>query len=67
MTRIKLRIAAIMLIACGALLSACGEKPPVVEEASLGVKLMDQAHDVVDQANQGVNAADSLLDSLEGK
>lgn len=69
MTKFKLKIAAILLLSCGAVLSACGEKPsvPVVEEASIGTKLIDQAQDLVNQNNDSVNDADKLLDSLESK
>ena len=59
MTKFKLKIAAILLLSCGAVLSACGEKPsvPVVEEASIGTKLIDQAQDLVNQINQAQDQA----------
>ena len=62
----KIRLLGIILtLLTASLLTGCKEKKPVVvEEAELGKKLIDQANDVVNQAQQG--NPDDVLNNVQG-
>jgi len=64
MKKLKLKTAAVLVIACGTLLSACGEKPPEIEEASIGINLINQTKDIVNQANSEADIANDLINNM---
>ncbi|MBR6172694.1 MAG: hypothetical protein IKQ49_05935 [Eubacterium sp.] len=60
-------IGTLLTLGAASLLTGCEHKVPQVEEASIGTKLIDQARDAVDQANQSIPSnPDDLVHSLTG-
>ena len=60
-------IGTLLTLGAASLLTGCEHKTPVVEEASLGTKLIDQARDAVNQAGQSIpDNPDDLLNSITG-
>ena len=61
--KIILLLATVLSLAAFA---ACGKKDPVVQEASLGIKLENDAKEVVQQQQDSMDGADNMLDNING-